>query len=237
MFFDQRSDERKLRTINPVSPVVLKVCASPLVRAGLEEMLKDTRFVVSAEQPDLDDPSCDLFVVDERHHPDGLTGLIGALKTQHPAARVVVLADQFDFSTVMATRHAGADGFCLTTMGREVLIHSLELVMLGEVIVPSDLILAILGNGVRKIECSLGRGPKNLNGVAPQGRFLSGREIEILGWLKEGAPNKVIARKLNVAEATVKVHIKAILRKIGADNRTQAAIWAADHLPHETAVQ
>jgi two-component system nitrate/nitrite response regulator NarL len=46
----------------------------------------------------------------------------------------------------------------------------------------------------------------------------------------EGAPNKVIARKLEVAEATVKVHIKAILRKIRVANRTQAAMWAVSHL-------
>jgi two-component system nitrate/nitrite response regulator NarL len=60
---------------------------------------------------------------------------------------------------------------------------------------------------------------------------LSTREAEILHCLTEGAPNKIIARKLAVAEATVKVHIKAILRKIGAANRTQAAMWATTHLP------
>ena len=49
----------------------------------------------------------------------------------------------------------------------------------------------------------------------------------------EGTPNKLIARKLHVTEATVKVHVKAILRKIGATNRTQAAMWAIDHLPQQ----
>jgi two-component system nitrate/nitrite response regulator NarL len=65
----------------------------------------------------------------------------------------------------------------------------------------------------------------------PRLRKLSTRESQILNCLTEGAPNKVIARKLDVAEATVKVHIKAILRKIGATNRTQAAMWATAHLP------
>jgi two-component system nitrate/nitrite response regulator NarL len=60
---------------------------------------------------------------------------------------------------------------------------------------------------------------------------LSSRETEILYCLTKGSPNKVIARQLNLCEATVKVHIKAILRKIGVFNRTQAAIWAADHMP------
>jgi two-component system nitrate/nitrite response regulator NarL len=60
---------------------------------------------------------------------------------------------------------------------------------------------------------------------------LSSREAEILHCLMQGAPNKIIARKLEVAEATVKVHIKAILRKIRVTNRTQAAMWAVAHLP------
>ena len=60
-------------------------------------------------------------------------------------------------------------------------------------------------------------------------RTLSNRETAILACLTEGQSNKRIARKFGVAEATVKVHIKAILRKIRVKNRTQAAIWAVDH--------
>jgi two-component system, NarL family, nitrate/nitrite response regulator NarL len=73
---------------------------------------------------------------------------------------------------------------------------------------------------------------------APDGTFqtkgLSVRETVILRCLMEGDSNKLIARKFDITditEATVKVHVKAILRKIHAKNRTQAAIWAASHLP------
>jgi two-component system nitrate/nitrite response regulator NarL len=59
---------------------------------------------------------------------------------------------------------------------------------------------------------------------------LSNREAEILRCIMQGEPNKVIARKLEVTEATIKVHVKAILRKIGAANRTQAAMWANENL-------
>jgi two-component system nitrate/nitrite response regulator NarL len=48
-----------------------------------------------------------------------------------------------------------------------------------------------------------------------------------------GTPNKVIARNLDITEATIKVHVKAILRKIGVANRTQAAMWATEHLPRQ----
>jgi len=60
-------------------------------------------------------------------------------------------------------------------------------------------------------------------------RGLSRREMLILRMLMEGASNKVIALKLVITESTVKVHMKAILRKLRLQNRTQAAIWARDH--------
>jgi two-component system nitrate/nitrite response regulator NarL len=59
---------------------------------------------------------------------------------------------------------------------------------------------------------------------------LSARECEILRCLMEGSPNKLIARQFGLTEATVKVHVKAILRKTGMKNRTQAAMWAASHI-------
>lgn len=58
---------------------------------------------------------------------------------------------------------------------------------------------------------------------------LSPRERTILSCLLSGDPNKAIARKVDIAEATVKAHVKAILRKIRVQNRTQAAVWAFNH--------
>ena len=58
---------------------------------------------------------------------------------------------------------------------------------------------------------------------------LSDRELETLRCLIMGYPNKVIAYRLDISEATVKVHVKAILRKLGVQNRTQAAIWAVNN--------
>jgi DNA-binding NarL/FixJ family response regulator len=60
----------------------------------------------------------------------------------------------------------------------------------------------------------------------PHDRKLSPREAEVLSRLANGESNKLIARTLNIADATVKVHVKALLRKIGVINRTQAALWA-----------
>ena len=64
----------------------------------------------------------------------------------------------------------------------------------------------------------------------PRRDELSEREMEILNCLVSGHPNKVIARNCNISEATVKVHLKAILRKIRVANRTQAAVWAMNRI-------
>ncbi|WP_343074138.1 LuxR C-terminal-related transcriptional regulator [Microvirga zambiensis] len=59
---------------------------------------------------------------------------------------------------------------------------------------------------------------------------LSPREADVLRGIMNREPNKVIARQFDVTESTVKVHVKSILRKIGAANRTQAAMWASDRM-------
>jgi two-component system nitrate/nitrite response regulator NarL len=90
-----------------------------------------------------------------------------------------------------------------------------QLVMLGEKVFPTNLASMLL----------------DMNTVSPQHsiRGVSPREQEILQALVTGASNKVIAYKLNITEATVKVHLKTLLRKIDVNNRTQAAIWAMNN--------
>jgi two-component system nitrate/nitrite response regulator NarL len=73
----------------------------------------------------------------------------------------------------------------------------------------------------------LSKGTYGVSGNLP----LSERELVILRALVKGSANKVIANELDITEATVKVHVKAILRKLSAKNRTQAAIWAVRHMP------
>jgi DNA-binding CsgD family transcriptional regulator len=72
------------------------------------------------------------------------------------------------------------------------------------------------------------RGPPSSEDMAIS--RLSEREKNILHLLTEGASNKIIANRIDITEATVKVHIKSCLRKLRLHNRTQAAIWASRHL-------
>ena len=117
-------------------------------------------------------------------------------------------------------------------MERDALVKALELVMLGETFISSALALTML-NGTPQAQGSASNMPPGLpaaNDTATKAHKLSSREVEILGHLMEGESNKVIAKKLDIAEATIKVHIKAILRKVRVKNRTQAAMWASAHL-------
>jgi two-component system nitrate/nitrite response regulator NarL len=101
--------------------------------------------------------------------------------------------------------------------------------MLGEAFLPSTLALSILDDVAERASRQQG-GLWALSESDLRSKKLSTREAEILVCLKDGASNKVIARMLNLSDATVKVHVKTILRKVGVSNRTQAALWAAQHM-------
>jgi two-component system nitrate/nitrite response regulator NarL len=216
-------------------PVVL-VSNNALLRTGLKHLLSGTCFLVTEagsmdNLPVAPDPGPALFIIDACHCST-VTESIGRAKSQYPTAHVCVLADTFDMNYVVDFCKAGADGFCLTTAGRDVLIRSLELVLLGQSVFPSTIVRLMLDQVARCPERPLthhaSHETKTSSALAHR---LSARESEILRGLMEGAPNKVIARQFGLSEATVKVHVKAILRKVGAGNRTQAAMWAAEHLP------
>jgi two-component system, NarL family, nitrate/nitrite response regulator NarL len=224
-------------TTSEKSVIRVHLCGRPLIRRGLEHIFEGTGFVMSgasfhgpAHPSACEHPIPELFIIDQKHCPMPMVDLIKELKTLNSEARLILLTDHLDADAVLAARHAGADGICLESSRPEVLVRSMQLVMLGEVVVSSELILKAIAEPASEPEAppELDLKVEPIFGSAPK-RLLSNRETQVLGWLKEGAPNKVIARKLNVAEATIKVHVKAILKKIGVGNRSQAAIWAAQN--------
>lgn len=217
--------------------VTILICNNILLREGLKHLLENTCFRVSDTVSDETAPwqhhfdtRRALFIVDASNSSDKLLKLIELLKSRRPDAKIVLVADQFDVSFVRRGFAAGVDGFCSAASDREVLIKSLELIMMGERLLPGMLVHSLLSelavNPAKDQESSITE-PLPLD---PMIQRLSTREVQILRCIMRGEPNKVIARKLEVAEATVKVHVKAILRKIGLANRTQAAMWANENL-------
>jgi two-component system nitrate/nitrite response regulator NarL len=230
--------DKKASGSGPKVPTAL-ICESLLLLSGLEQILAGTSFIVSQGRaapgpgPVTDrqqEPA--LLILAANQLSPRLPEMVSQIKKHYPAARIVALADHFDLSVVQQGLKAGVDGFCFTGSDQEVLIRTLELVMLGESVLPLRLIRGMLDSMFMSAEHkTASEVPDERKVSGPGARGLSVREAEILGCLAHGAPNKVIARQLDVAESTVKVHVKAVLRKIGATNRTQAAMWAIEHLP------
>ena len=179
--------------------------------------------------------------------------------TTAPGVKAVILAAYQRPDDILAALKAGACGFLCQDIPGARLIKSLELIVLGEMVVYPQFsrgqtaVGQIHANGELKDNSALqadsgeshlsrhsySRSYRALPGVATEpssesqtgdvARDLSRREMLILRTLMEGASNKGIALRLVITESTVKVHMKAILRKLRLQNRTQAAIWARDH--------
>jgi two-component system nitrate/nitrite response regulator NarL len=167
--------------------------------------------------------------------------LIGEVRKLHPACRVILLLGMAGHDQLTAARRSGADTMLLKTSSCETLLSTLRLMMTGVAALPSDLADALPETAARpgNIDPAPGMGHVELEPVPAVARTafgLSQRELAVLQRLRDGSSNKEIGRSLGITEATVKVHVKAIRRKAGVRNRTQAAVWSSRlgiaHGPH-----
>jgi two-component system nitrate/nitrite response regulator NarL len=156
---------------------------------------------------------------------------VAAVKRIYPSCRLVLLLDEMSRNEFAAAFRCGLNTFVLRRTSCEALIGTLKLVLGGSTVLPSNLLDAFLEDreepvAIRSIvppEISCGE-PASI--ALPLAHGLSARELAVLRWLRDGLPNKEIARRLGITEATVKVHVKALLRKARVKNRTQVAMWA-----------
>jgi two-component system nitrate/nitrite response regulator NarL len=139
---------------------------------------------------------------------------------QQRGSKIVVLADEADCQGLDYDQVAPLNGILTHSLSADAFVRSLRLICSGQRVFPRELALQSTSQAQ---PC----------GTPPQcaADRLSSRERQIISHLAEGYSDKAIARSLNITEATVKVHLKKLLRKINLDSRTQAAIWALSHLP------
>jgi two-component system nitrate/nitrite response regulator NarL len=209
---------------------VLVIDPHQLSRDGLKLLLVGEAFDVVGATRSLDEGRA---LIEQGLRPDLVLLVLGhPSETQHGAALQQMRAGFTDFkfvviatevTSVMLTQciEAGVNACLLRDMSAAILTQSLHLVMLGQQIFPTP-------STVRQQDRA-DHGSRDLGQDAEHlglNRALSGREGDVLRNLMHGHSNKTIARTLGVSEATVKVHLKALLRKLKAANRTQAAIWA-----------
>jgi two-component system, NarL family, nitrate/nitrite response regulator NarL len=208
------------------------LCRNTLLRTGVAQLLTGSHFALSGDAstgvPDLsvtDDNPPTLILICETLSTEGYVELLGELKERCPGARLVLLADHLEPETITQLVGADLNGLCSTGMSQQAVIKALELVMLGETFLPASIGFALFDQvSAQKPKLMV------ISGDPAAANRFSERERQILRLLTTGASNKLIARELGLAEATVKVHLKAVLRKVRAENRTQAAMWATQYL-------
>ena len=208
---------------------VLLVDSNKLFRQGLKLLLADSVFTVVSEAGNLneavnlsDSETCagaDLILCDLHDAEKDEVEAMRLLDTKLADAKIVVLTAELCPRRLSSALEAGADGYLMKDLSAESLVQSLRLVMMGEKVFPTDLAMLLIS----------GRMESNGPMLSAAQKGLSPREVQILRCLLDGDSNKMIAIRLDITEATVKVHLKSLLRKINASNRTQAAIWALNH--------
>lgn len=157
----------------------------------------------------------------------GVDAMLG-LRDLAPQAKVLMLTVSEDGQTLATALQRGASGYLLKTVDSDVLADAIVRVARGEAIISPEM-TGKLVNAYRALQGQ----PEAAAAPAPSQDprlGLSPREQQILAEIARGASNKEIARTLEIAEATVKIHVQHILRKLNLSSRVQAALYAAGRL-------
>jgi DNA-binding NarL/FixJ family response regulator len=165
----------------------------------------------------------DLILLDV--HLPGMSGLdaLATFRENFPEIPVVVMSGSESRDIVMRAIDGGAMGFIPKSQPSRVMINALRLVLAGGVYLPVEILhTPATGTGATNP-------PAAGVGHVPADFGLTERQNEVLALLVQGKPNKIIARELDLAEGTVKIHLTAILKGLGVTNRTQAVLAVSRH--------
>ena len=205
---------------------VVHIDRNRLFREGLRNIFNDSSFSIVGDTESIEEGlqkirSLDplMILIDPTAcSADEFPQFLKEAKEGDAKPLIVALTDELNLFILSSALNCGANGYLMKDMSPEALKLSLQLALQGETVFPTYLASVLM------------QPPFNIFRTfalesEAAGEF-SPRETEILSCLVNGLSNKEIANRLNIADGTVKVHVKGILKKINAQNRTQAAIWA-----------
>ena len=193
---------------------VLTVDDHPLLRSGIAAVIEGEEDIMVVGEATNGKEAVESFRI---YRPDvtlmdlqmpvmnGIDAIL-AIRREFPGARIVILTTYDGDAQAVRALKAGAAGYLLKSMLREELINTIRIIHAGQRRVPPEIAAGIAEH------------------VADE--TLTGREIEVLRKVAAGMSNKIIAQQLAVSEATVKTHMKSILSKLGANDRTHAVTIA-----------
>mgnify|MGYP003604960467 CR=1 FL=1 len=168
--------------------------------------------LVEQSQPDVVLLDLDMPVM------NGREALAQILSTR-PQQVVVMLTVSEDSEDLTECMRLGARGFLLKNINADFLVDAVKKAAVGDNVFSPEMT-------ARLVQSLINPNPSAATGAL---ETLTPRELEILGYLAVGCSNKVIARKLDLAESTIKVHVQNILRKLELTSRVQAAVYAVQH--------
>lgn len=142
----------------------------------------------------------------------GLADEIGRISSEFKSVPVIILADTDDLAQILTALECGARGYIPSSVGIDVCVEAINLAAAGGIFVPARTVLSmrhLIDAGSRE--------------TPPLAGMFTLRQAEVAQALRRGKANKIIAYELNLRESTVKVHIRNIMRKLKATNRTEVA--------------
>jgi len=198
-----------------------------LFRDGLKGLLEQRNINVAAVAADGEEGielalqiRPDIIMLDLRMPHMGGLDTLPILRKELPDIPVVMLTTSNDESDLIRALRTGAQGYLLKDMEPDELVGALRDIENGKNVVAADLTDAL----ARMVQ-----GESTVESDDSPFSELTPREAEILYLLAEGQSNKLIARNLGISDGTVKLHVKAILRKLNIHSRVEAAVMAVEH--------
>lgn len=210
---------------------VLLIDDHALVRRGMEELLRSrgVEIVASAGSGEegirlAQSMNPEIILLDIKM--PGLSGIdtLNRLRELGLKMPVVMLTMSREDADLQGALRGGAQGYLLKDMDPEELLPALEATLRGDNVVAKEMV----GTLARIVQ---GNGATTEHAAPSEAPFaeLTPRELEILEYVASGLSNKMIARELSITDGTVKLHVKAILRKLGLHSRVEAAVLAVEH--------
>lgn len=204
---------------------ILLVDDHPMLRRGLKDLLnleEDVQVVAEAENGQqaldyLQNHDVDLIVLD--NNMPILTGIetLQKIRQQNITGKVILFTVSDNSEDVQDALELGADGYLLKDMEPNDIIIDIRKILKGELVISPSL-APVLAKAMRK--------PANQNVISE----LTSRERQVVTMIAQGMSNKMIGNKLDIAESTVKVHVKHVLNKTQLRSRVEVAVWAVQNL-------
>jgi two-component system nitrate/nitrite response regulator NarL len=209
---------------------ILLIDDHPLLRRGIKQLveMEDDMQVIGEASNSADgvakavELEPDLILLDLNMPEINGIETLKILRAKNVSARIVIFTVSDQEDDVVGALRAGADGYLLKDMEPEDLLRQLHQAAVGRMVI-SDRLITLLAQALRSQKPEVAR---------PDCDSLTPRELDILKLLADGLSNKMIGRRLDISDGTVKVHVKHLLKKLNLRSRVEAAVWAVEEGLH-----